>query len=1540
MTEYLDASGNPYLFIRSYYGASIMTFTGDRINRRRAARTNRHHARRLLVERLEQRQCLTANLSTLVDFSQLEIDPTDYDGSSLIVRYRDEASQPSGPVYGPVRTASIEPIGFDMQKVELKAGVDWQAMIESYQQDPDVLYAEPDYQLRIAAIPDDPRFAEQWDLNNVGQDGGTIDADIDAPEAWDLTTGTRSTIVAVIDTGVDYLHPDLAPNMWTNDLEIEGDGIDNDGNGFIDDIHGYDFFNNDGDPMDDNNHGTHVAGTIGAVGNDGIGIAGINWNVEIMALKFLSAGGSGSTSDAVAAVQYAIDNGAHISNNSWGGGPSSQAMYDVIEAAGQQGHIFVAASGNGDQFGIGINNDLTPFYPASYELDNVVAVAATDRNDQVALFSNYGQTSVDIGAPGVSILSTLTGGGYDSFNGTSMATPHVTGAISLVRDYDPTLTPQQLIDRVMLSADPIDALDGITVTGGRLNLAAAMIPDTTGPRIADVQPSDLTLDPFSSLTVSFNEAIEATTFTLDDIVRLTGPEGDIDVTSVDVAVGSNSRKFELTFATQSVAGEYELVISPDITDRFDNLMDQNENGIGGETTADQFTHTFSKLDAVARFDFGTPTSPVAPGYTGVIGGDTYNSTTGYGWQSGLVSSLSRDFADPLTRDANYTSDATFALDVPNGEYDVIITMGQTLNSHDEMGVYLEGFQVDQVSTAAGEFVVNTYRTGVSDGQLTLRLHDLGGSDPWVMINAMDVVFAGPDSTGPRVVASDATGTLTGPIDRLTVSFNEPIDSSSFTLADVAELSGPLGPITPTAVNPLPAGEFEITFDAQNDAGAYRLVIGPDILDVGGNMMDQDLDGVSGETVDDQFVAEFTLEPGLPVVARFDFGSATSPVADGYTQVTGSTSYDAATGYGWQSGNVYAISWGGEPLTRDLNYTVDGTFAVDLPNGEYDFVITMGEEIVPHDQMGVFLEGVQVDSIDTAGSQFVTNTYRTSIGDGQLTLRLQDLGGSNNNAAINGLEILYVGPDTTGPNVISTDATGTITGPIDVVGVTFNEPIDGSSFTLADIAVLEGPLGPITPTAIHQVATGDFEIEFDPQNDPGIYRLVIGPDINDVGGNVMDQDGDGVGGEASEDQFETTFTLEAGLPTVARFDFGTASSPVETDYTQVTAITTYNATSGFGWQSGSVFATSWGGEPLTRDLNYTRDATFAADLPNGEYDFVITMGQAIIAHDQMGVYLEGVQVDSVDTAGYQFETRTYRTSISDGQLTLRLHDLGGSNLYAAINSLEILYVGPDTSGPLVISTDAVGTITGPLDQIQLSFNEPIDPSSLSLADIAVLEGPSGSIVETGLTALSDSDYAISFAPQNDPGLYRLVLGPDVVDISGNLMDQDQDGVGGESVDDQFETTFTLEAGLASVARFDFGNASSQLESDYTRVTAATGYSAANGFGWQSGSIYAMSWGGEALTRDLNYTRDGTFAVDLANGEYDLVITMGQTIIAHDQMGVFVEGTQVDTVSTAGSQFVTNTYRVTINDGQLTLRLQDLGGSNVYAVINALEILAAE
>ena len=377
--------------------------------------------------------------------------------------------------------------------VKLPAGLTVEKAVQKLSKASGILYAHPNYQVQaFSTFPNDPRFNELWGMHNTGQTGGTPGADIKAPEAWDIGTGSSDIVVAVIDTGVDYTHPDLAANMWHNPGEIPGNGIDDDHNGFVDDVYGYDFVNNDGDPMDDHYHGTHCAGTIGGIGNNGIGVAGMCWNVKIMALKFLNSGGSGTTEDAIRAVEYSVLMGANLSSNSWGGGGYDQGLKDAIDAAGAAGMLFVAAAGNS-----GSDNDISPHYPSSYDSPSIVAVMATDKYDAKSSFSCYGLTSVDIGAPGSDILSCQPGGGYQLLSGTSMATPHVAGACALLWSLNPGLSNTEVKNILLRTVDP--TLSGMCVSGGRLNLYKAVC-ETSVPWL-NVEPNSGTIGAGGSINL-------------------------------------------------------------------------------------------------------------------------------------------------------------------------------------------------------------------------------------------------------------------------------------------------------------------------------------------------------------------------------------------------------------------------------------------------------------------------------------------------------------------------------------------------------------------------------------------------------------------------------------------------------------------------------------------------------------------------------------------------------------------------------------------------------------------------------------------------------------------------------------------------------------------------------------------------------------------------------------------------------------------------------------------------------------------------------
>ena len=406
----------------------------------------------------------------------------------LLVRFKSTAA-------AKVRDAALDRAGArterKLRKLNARIVVvdpaDQRLALKRLRANPNVVYAEPNGRVHALRLTNDPALGQLWGLRNTGQTvngyPGTADADIDADEAWDVTSGRREVVVAVIDTGVDFSHPDLGgsrtaanPLMWTNPGETGGakptNGIDDDGNGYVDDWRGWDFVNDDNDPLDDEGHGTHVTGTIAAKGDNGVGVAGVAWNTRVMALKFLDNRGSGTDADAAEAIAYASSMGAHVLNNSWGGSQESETLLDAIEASDAAGTLFAAAAGN-DTY----DNDEVDSFPADYEVANVVSVAGTSQTDERAWFTNTGRETVDLGAPGENVYSTLAqvlGYGYDWWDGTSMATPHVVGAAALAKSAFPAATGVGVKALLLRTVDPRPDLAAHTATGGRLNAATAV----------------------------------------------------------------------------------------------------------------------------------------------------------------------------------------------------------------------------------------------------------------------------------------------------------------------------------------------------------------------------------------------------------------------------------------------------------------------------------------------------------------------------------------------------------------------------------------------------------------------------------------------------------------------------------------------------------------------------------------------------------------------------------------------------------------------------------------------------------------------------------------------------------------------------------------------------------------------------------------------------------------------------------------------------------------------------------------------------------
>jgi len=396
----------------------------------------------------------------------------DYVPGQLIVKYKSSVAKqvvrPMNAITKKVFRAS------EAELLEFDQIIDLEKMVEALESRNDVEYVEYNSIYKLAVVPDDTRFSDLYGMEKIS-----------APLAWEQTQGSKNIVVGVIDTGIDYNHPDIAANYWANPgetgLDADGNdkttnGIDDDENGYVDDHRGWDFINGDNDPMDGNDHGSHCAGTIGAVGNNDEGVVGVNWEVSLVGLKIFSDAGSTTVDAIVEAIEYSTLIGVDVTNNSWGGGGSSEPIKAAISEANDKGIVFVAAAGNSRA-----NNDTGSFFPANYEFENIISVAATDSRDRLASFSNYGANKVHVAAPGVDIFSTRPGGRYRNMSGTSMAAPHVTGLVALIKSKFPEASMAELKSRVIFLGDDVAALSDKTITGKRINAHASLEVDEIPP---------------------------------------------------------------------------------------------------------------------------------------------------------------------------------------------------------------------------------------------------------------------------------------------------------------------------------------------------------------------------------------------------------------------------------------------------------------------------------------------------------------------------------------------------------------------------------------------------------------------------------------------------------------------------------------------------------------------------------------------------------------------------------------------------------------------------------------------------------------------------------------------------------------------------------------------------------------------------------------------------------------------------------------------------------------------------------------------------
>ena len=471
-----------------------------------------------------------------------------------------------------VRSFKLVP---ELRYVRLAKGASTERAMSLYRSRPDVEYVEPNYVRSIAATPNDPSFPQQWSLNNVGQTGGIADADIDAPEAWDITTGSDDVVVAVIDSGVDYLHADLAANIWSNTPDCNTNGVDDDANGYIDDCHGIDTYDNDSDPRDQHGHGTHVAGIIGAVGNNAVGVTGVAWQVKILPCKFMNMFGQGSDAQAIECLDYVAAlkaRGVNIiaSNNSWSGLFPGQALYDTIRAQIDQGILFVGAAGNG-----GWNNDgAIAEFPCSFNLPNILCVANYQDNDGLASGSGFGSSTVHLAAPGTLIYNTFFDADrYDTLSGTSMAAPHVAGALVLLESQNGTRDWRALKNLVLAGVD-VNSY-GITLVEGRLNAHKSLTCSNT-VRLARMRPFK---DEENVVAVGAHVKLQALHIRCDapngNVTVTVNPGGDT-VTLVDDGQGEDLAAGDGIYTgtwVPSAGGDYQLVFPEVVPDTVNYSVD-------------------------------------------------------------------------------------------------------------------------------------------------------------------------------------------------------------------------------------------------------------------------------------------------------------------------------------------------------------------------------------------------------------------------------------------------------------------------------------------------------------------------------------------------------------------------------------------------------------------------------------------------------------------------------------------------------------------------------------------------------------------------------------------------------------------------------------------------------------------------------------------------------------------------------------------------------------------------------------------------------
>ena len=1372
------------------------------------------------------------------------------------------------------------------------AVTDWLGTLDA------VSYFEPNFVSTVSVLPDDTQLGSLWGLNNTGQSGGVVDADIDAPEAWEVSTGSSSIVVAVIDTGVSYTHPDLNDNMWRNPGETAGNGIDDDGNGFIDDIYGWDFVNNDANPMDDNKHGTHVAGTIAAEGNNSSGVVGVNWNSSIMALKFLSSGGSGTTANAILSLNYATmmrelyGVNVRVASNSWGGGAFSQGLFDAISNMNDAGILFVAAAGNSSD-----NADVSPHYPAAYNVPNVISVAATDRYDHLASFSTYGLNSVDLGAPGVDILSTVLNGGYSSLSGTSMATPHVSGVAALAWSIAPNATVSEVKAALLDGVDPIPALAGKTVTGGRLNAAETL--SRMGVNVVASTPAT-------------NAAVGSppTTFTLTistDIDPLTVDPSDLVVNGLtaDTVIVLGPRTLEFTFATSAVTteGVQTMTVAAGAFQRADGALsvrnwssqftyDVLPTAVVATSIAEgavvtqaptvltiQYNEALDPASVAAndlRLNYGSAVSAslIAPdtiqfnlvgvpteksityslvagairdlhgapalAYAGSFVVDDPNLTIAIAGGSSIAETAIRSYAINVTEAATISDlDLHLALSAtnlastevrlvaPNGVRVVLVGAGQLSSS---IATILDDAAPGSIAGATAPYAPSYRPVGAlaafngmsTQGTWKIELRNVTGASTFPTLALGELWFRSDPVTAPPQVTyvlplDRSSGATWTPTDTLLVGFSRPLDPITASQASNWSILGAgtdqqlgTGDDVTIPVVAVPNGAT-VTLTTQGgplNVGQFRLVVGDEITDQTGQALDGDRDGLAGG----DFQRDFAIAARITVnsnVDDFETG-ALPPWWEPIVSPAGTVTVSNAS----PNQGQYSLA---------LNHVVTSTSAL--------------ETIIHADLAGqaqVFVDmrmrASTADAKSATMSIYTGSTWQTVVTLPAATLDYGHYSFNLSNysqyfSADTRLKLSFTGEANSPYDAVSlyiddfrltTDdvfgprVTGTTTvtraadaDPLASITVTFSEAMNESTFAGPGGFSLTDPLGrPVAIDSITPVEDGapnQYVVSFTPQSMRGLYTLTVGKNVTDAVGNPMNQDNDAqLGGSDDTGSIKVTylaqaltitepfvedFEWDAGMPNYwqlpgSKVDLINTENPNGSDMLQLY---------GSGTRASTVLNLSnlAGRDDLTLDLYETTHIVSSS----------VTIQLRVIQGSKSILLLNHSDSSGSSTQHFGFDLDAFLTTNAyDLQQPLTFEFYVSSGVSGSWYGLDNFRISTaDLVSPRVVGVTPNGAgVALPLTTLDIEFSEAIDPTTFDAADVT-LTGPLGAVALAGAPTPVGSDgkhFTITLATPNYPaGSYTLTVNPNLSDLVGNLLDQNANGLGGESTDSY---TTTLQA----------------------------------------------------------------------------------------------------------------------------------------------------